>query len=186
MGRWLVRLAVFAMLVSSAEYAQAQNAFVTGTIKDQSGAVMPGVTMTARNQDTGLSRTVVADENGQFRLPALPPGTYTVLAEISGFTKEEVKDITLVIDQTATVDFTMKPATMNETVAVVAEAPMVDTTASTVSTSVSNQQIQDLPVASRRWIDLAMLTPGTRCCSNKLGTRASNLASSGLVLSCDW
>jgi hypothetical protein len=161
MRTWLFRLAVLIGLVLSANYAQAQNAFVTGTIKDQSGAVMPGVTLTARNQDTGLSRTVVADENGHYRLPALPPGAYVVLAEISGFTKEEVKDIVLVIDQTATVDFTMKPAQMSETVAVVAETPMVDTSASTVSTSVSNQQIQDLPVASRRWIDLAMLTPGT-------------------------
>ena len=103
----------------------------------------------------------MSDDNGHFRLPALPPGTYTVTADLTGFTKEEVKDIVLVIDQTAMVNFTMKPAQMSETVAVVAEAPMVDTTKSTVSTSVSTQQIQDLPVASRRWIDLAMLTPGT-------------------------
>ena len=161
MSRWLVRAMVFLVLLLSAEYAQAQNALVAGTIKDQSGAVIPGVTLDAKNQETGLSRTVVSDDNGHFRLPALPPGTYTVTADLAGFTKEEVKDIVLVIDQTAMVDFTMKPAQMSETVAVVAEAPMVDTAASTVSTSVSNQQIQDLPVASRRWIDLAMLTPGT-------------------------
>ena len=90
--------------------AYAQNALVTGSIKDQSGAVMPGVTLTARNQDTGLARNAVSDGNGHFRLPALPPGTYLVSAELSGFTKEEVKDVPLVIDQTATLDFTLKPA----------------------------------------------------------------------------
>lgn len=161
MSRWWMRAVVCVVLLMSARTAQAQNALVAGTIKDQSGAIMPGVTLEAHNQETGLSRSVVSDDNGHFRLPALPPGTYTVTAEIAGFTREEVKDITLVIDQTAIVDFSLKPAQMNETVAVVAEAPMVDTAASTVSTSVSNQQIQDLPVASRRWIDLAMLTPGT-------------------------
>jgi hypothetical protein len=161
MRRVLVRAVVMFVLLLSAEYAHAQNALVTGSIKDQSGAVMPGVTLTARNQDTGLARNAVSDENGHFRLPALPPGTYLVSAELSGFTKEEIKDVPLVIDQTAILDFTLKPAQLNETVSVSAEAPMVDTTASTVSTSVSNQQIQDLPVASRRWIDLAMLTPGT-------------------------
>ena len=66
----------------------------------------------------------------------------------------------LVIDQTAIVDFVLKPATLAETITVTGESPLVDTTASTVATSVSNEQIQDLPVASRRWIDLAMLTPG--------------------------
>ncbi len=161
MRRLLMRLAVCVGLVLSAGYAQAQNAVVTGIIKDQSGAVMPGVTLEARNQETGLSRSVVSDESGHFRLPALPPGTYTVMAALAGFTKEEVKDVVLVIDQTATLDFALKPAQLTETVAVTADAPMVDTSASTVSTSVSNQQIQDLPVASRRWIDLAMLTPGT-------------------------
>src|SRR5207237_3432213 len=70
-------------------------------------------------------------------------------------------DIVLIIDQDAVINFTLKPAGVSEAVTVTGESPIVDTTRSDVSTSVSSQQIQDLPVASRRWIDLAMLTPGT-------------------------
>ncbi|MGH9383122.1 MAG: TonB-dependent receptor, partial [Vicinamibacterales bacterium] len=141
--------------------AWAQNAQITGVVKDQSGAIMPGVTVTATNRDTGFARAGATDAKGEYRLPALPPGVYAVATEISGFTSETRPDIVLVIDQTAIISFTLKPAAVAETVTVTGESPMVDTTRSDVSTSVSTQQIQDLPVASRRWIDLAMLTPGT-------------------------
>jgi len=141
--------------------ASAQNAQITGVVKDQSGAVIPGVTITATNGDTGFSRTAVSDAKGEYRLPALPPGTYAVTSELPGFSSETRPDILLVIDQTAVISVTLKPASIAETVTVTGESPIVDTTRSDVSTSVSMQQIQDLPVASRRWIDLAMLTPGT-------------------------
>jgi Carboxypeptidase regulatory-like domain len=140
--------------------AFAQNAQITGTLKDQSGGVLPGASVSARNQETGLSRTAVTDSGGEYRLPALPPGTYTVSAELQGFGSESRNDLTLVIDQTAIIDFTLRPATLSETVTVTGDAPLVDTQVSSVATSVTNAQIQDLPVASRRWIDLAMLTPG--------------------------
>ncbi len=81
--------------------------------------------------------------------------------ELSGFSNETRPDIILIIDQTAIIHFALKPAAVSETVTVTGESPIVDVTRSDVSTSVSTQQIQDLPVASRRWIDLAMLTPGT-------------------------
>jgi hypothetical protein len=141
--------------------ARAQNAQITGTVKDASGGVIPGATITARNVDTGFTRTGVTDSQGEYRLPSLPPGRYAVTTELSGFTTEARPDITLIIDQTATINFSLKPAAIAETVTVTGESPIVDITRSDVSTSVSTQQIQDLPVASRRWIDLAMLTPGT-------------------------
>jgi hypothetical protein len=117
--------------------------------------------VTARNVETGFSRNAVTDSGGEFRLPSLPPGRYAVAAELQGFTTETRTDIVLVIEQTAIITFNLKPASVAETVTVSAEAPIVDTTRSDVATSVSTRQIQDLPVASRRWIDLAMLTPGT-------------------------
>jgi hypothetical protein len=141
--------------------ALAQNAQITGVVKDQSGAIIPGATITATNADTGFTRSAVSDEKGEYRLPALPPGSYAVATELQGFSGETRPDIVLVIDQTAILNFTLKPAGITETVTVTGESPIVDTTRSDVSTSVSTQQIQDLPVASRRWIDLAMLTPGT-------------------------
>ena len=115
--------------------AFAQNAQITGTLKDQSGGVLPGATVTARNEETGLTRTAVTEAAGEYRLPALPPGRYTVTAELQGFTTETRQDLTLVIDQTVAVDFTLKPATLAETITVTGESPLVDTTASTVATA---------------------------------------------------
>jgi carboxypeptidase family protein len=152
-------LALGAILTAAA--ASAQNAQITGTLKDQSGAILPGVTVTAKNDATGLTRTATTDSTGQYRLSALTPGTYTITTDLQGFGQEARKDIVLVIDQVAIIDFTLKPAAVAETISVVGESPIVDTTKSDVSTSVSTDQIQNLPVASRRWIDLAMLTPGT-------------------------
>jgi hypothetical protein len=130
-------------------------------VKDSSGAIIPGATVTARNVDTGLTRVAVTDGAGEYRLPSLPPGRYSVGTELSGFSTETRPDIILIIDQTAILNFALKPAAIAETVTVTGDSPIVDVTRSDVSTSVSTQQIQDLPVASRRWIDLAMLTPGT-------------------------
>jgi carboxypeptidase family protein len=140
--------------------AEAQNAQITGTVKDTSGAVVPGVSVSAHNADTGLVRTDVTDSVGDYRLGALPPGIYSVTSELVGFTSETRPNITLVIEQNAVINFVMKPATVSETVTVSGESPIVDTSRSDVATSVSTAQIQDLPVASRRWIDLALLAPG--------------------------
>src|SRR3989441_4510029 len=162
MCKWLVRGAVLMLwLTFSPSPASAQNAQITGVVKDSSGGVVPGVTVTGRNAESGFTRVAVTEGNGEYRLPSLPPGRYAVTAELSGFNTETRPDIVLVIEQTANIAFTLKPAAVAETVVATAESPIVDMTRSDVSTAVSTQQIQDLPVASRRWIDLPMLTPGT-------------------------
>jgi outer membrane receptor protein involved in Fe transport len=161
MRKRFVAMAVVSMLLAAASSLYAQNAQVTGQVKDSSGGVIPGATVSAKNQANGLTRTDVTDTAGNFRLVALPPGTYTVATELQGFSTETRPDIVLTIDQTATINFTLKPASVSETVTVTGESPVVDVTRSDVSTAMSTQQIQDLPVAARRWIDMAMLTPGT-------------------------
>jgi outer membrane receptor protein involved in Fe transport len=152
---------VLVCLGAFASTAYAQNAQISGVVKDSSGAVIPGVTITARNVDTGLTRVAVTETNGDYRVPSLPPGVYAVATELTGFSIESRPDITLIIDQTAVINFVLKPAAVSETVTVTGESPIVDTTKSDVSTAVNMQQIQNLPTSSRRWIDLAMLTPGT-------------------------
>src|ERR1051326_6273214 len=139
------RLVGFLFLVSFgiATHAFAQNAQITGVVKDSSGAVIPGATVTVRNVETGFSRTAVTDDSGDYRLPSLPPGRYAMTTELSGVTTETRPDITLVIDQTATIHFVLKPATVAETVTVTGASPIVDVTRSDVSTAVSSEQIQD-------------------------------------------
>jgi carboxypeptidase family protein len=161
MRTWHSVVLALVIAVGLSSSAHAQNAQIAGVVKDQSGAVIPGASITARNVDTGFTRVAVSDGGGEYRLVSLPPGRYAVAAELSGFSTETRPDIVLIIDQTATLNFSLKPAALSETVTVTGESPIVDVTRSDVSTSVSTQQIQDLPVASRRWIDLAMLTPGT-------------------------
>src|SRR6266511_4294705 len=161
MRKWQLGLLALVVWIAGVPAAYAQNAQVTGSVKDASGAIIPGATITARNVETGLTRVAVTDGSGEYRLPSLPPGRYAVGTELSGFSTETRPDIILVIDQTAIITFVLKPAALAETVTVTGESPIVDVTRSDVSTAVSSQQIQDLPVASRRWIDLAMLTPGT-------------------------
>lgn len=153
-------LALLLVVVSPSD-GWAQNAQIIGSVKDQTGGIVPGATVTAKNQESGLTRINVTNERGEFRLPALPPGIYRLTVELSGFNTESRPDILLTIEQTAALNFTLRPAAVAETVTVTGEAPIIDTSRSDVATAVSNRQIQDLPVASRRWIDLAMLVPGT-------------------------
>ena len=101
-----------ALLAAASGTAFAQNAQVIGTLKDSSGGVLPGVTVTARNEETGLTRTAVSEANGEYRLPALPPGRYAVAAELLGFTGETRQNLVLVIDQTLTVDFEFLPGSV--------------------------------------------------------------------------
>ena len=156
----LFRFASLMALLALGSTTFAQNAQIVGVAKDETAGALPGVSVIVKNKESGLVRTVVTDGTGAYRVSALPPSLYSISTQLSGF-RSETREILLVIDQTATIPFVLRPASLTETVDVTAEAPLVDTTISTVSTSVSNVQIQSLPVASRRWIDLAMLTPGT-------------------------
>ena len=95
------RISLFALLAVGST-AFAQNAKVTGVAKDETGGTLPGVTVTAKNKESGLVRTSVTDATGAYRLPALPPGLYSVTTQLSGF-RSEGREILLVIDQTATI-----------------------------------------------------------------------------------
>ena len=141
--------------------ALAQYGQIEGTVMDATGAVLPGATVTATNEETGVSRSSVADSGGDYRLPALLPGPYTVTAELSGFSTVQTTGVILTIQQTIVMNMELALAQVEETVTVTGSAPLLDTRRSDISTSVSDLQIQDLPVASRRWVDLALLTPGT-------------------------
>ena len=93
-------MVALAVLLAAAD-AAAQNAQIIGTVKDESGAIVPGATVTARNQETGLTRTDVTNDKGDYRLPALPPGIYKVTVELRASTPRSRPDILLTIEQTA-------------------------------------------------------------------------------------
>jgi hypothetical protein len=136
-------------------------AAIDGVIKDEQGAVLPGATLTIRNVESGVERSAVSESDGRYRLQALPPGTYSLKAELQGFAAQEVVDIVMTIGLELKQDFTMRIQALAESVTVTAESPVVDVTKSEVAGVVTQQQIQTLPVNSRQYLNLALLMPGT-------------------------
>src|ERR1051325_5058145 len=108
--------------------AQAASAAITGTIADTQGGVLPGVTVTSTNADSGTVRTTVTEADGKYRIPGLAPGRYNLTEELPGFQTVAVKDIVLVINQEYTRDFQLGLSTLQESVTVTGEAPIVEAT----------------------------------------------------------
>ena len=155
------RTAVFVALVSlvgSAGYAQ--QASIIGVAADQTKAVLPGVNVTATDQAAGRQFVSVTNEKGEYRLLTLPPGMYTIQAELSGFSTVMLKDVELLVGQNATIPFTMKLASVSETLTVVGETPLVDTQSSQVSGNVDRRQMEELPLQGRNWMELSKLVKG--------------------------
>ena len=159
-----IRLAVFAILLATASALPAHSQSATGSIEgivlDSSGAVLPGVTVTAVHRDTGASRSTVSDESGVFRLPLLPVGTYEVTAELGGFSTRKQSEVVLTIGQTATLRVEMAVAGLAETVTVSGASPVLETSRTSASSTVDETAVQNLPVNGRNFIDFALLTPG--------------------------
>ena len=106
----IVVLVVLASLVGSSAFAQ--QASIAGTAMDESKAVLPGVNVTATDQSAGRTQVAVTNEKGEYRLQNLPPGKYTLQAELSGFSTVMFKDVELLVGQNATIPFTMKLASV--------------------------------------------------------------------------
>src|SRR5688572_28237360 len=109
-------------------FAQSSTGSIQGVVTDAQGGIMPGVAVTIRNTDTNATRTLMTDSQGRYRLPNLQPGPYELTAELTGFAKLVRSGLTLALNQDAVVDVAMKTATMTETVTVVGDAALLNTT----------------------------------------------------------
>ena len=141
-------------------FGQLPTATILGTVKDSSGAVIPEAKVTARNVDTGISRTANTENDGSYRFSALPVGNYAVDVEHAGFSRESRTGLTLTVGQEAVVNVTLNVGTTAQTVTITGEAPQVDTTSSALGGVVNEQKLQDLPLNGRNYLDLASLQPG--------------------------
>jgi outer membrane receptor protein involved in Fe transport len=144
-----------------AGWAQYDTGGVDGRVFDESRAAVPGAAITARNQATGLTRTVTASATGTYRIGSLPPGEYEVTAELAGFAKQARK-VTVQVSSAVTVDFTMTVSAQTEAVTVVGEVPLVSTTTSDVGQVINQKLVDNLPLNGRKFQDLSLLVPGTR------------------------
>ena len=153
---------VVALALALPHTANAQSVMgaIQGTVVDQSGGLLPGVTVTVTNTETGLSRPTVTDEAGMFRAELLPVGTYDVLAELAGFAPQKQSKVSVTVGSTVTMEVPLRVASVAETVTVTGEAPVLETTRTQVSDTVSEASVRNLPVNGRNFINFALLTPG--------------------------
>ncbi len=159
---WLRSTLALALVAGAATAAPAQETTgtITGTVKDTSGAVIPGVSVTARNTATNLSTTVVSDQTGVYTIPLLPPGTYEIAAELAGFKKFVRPGIELHVNDRLKVDVPLEAGNLAETVEVTAESPVVKTESSDISTLINNTQVLEMPLNGRNIVQLVAMQPG--------------------------
>jgi hypothetical protein len=141
-------------------FGQGAVAEVNGNAVDQSGAVLPGVTITLTEETTGLVRSVVSNETGRFSVPALQPGRYTMSAELQGFQTQTLTGVTVNVGQALTINFTLPVGTLQDQITVTGEAPLIEVTTTELGKNVSSTEIENLPMQGREQYALLQLVPG--------------------------
>src|SRR3989339_2069624 len=158
---------LLAALLAVPAFAQEQRGSIEGIVKDSSGAVLPGVTVEARNPAGGAVATSITDAAGNYRFPALPPGEYEVTADLQGFTPHHVR-VPLGLGQLKKIDITMNIAGVAESVQVTAESPIVDVKQSASFQNIRNELVDKLP-RGRDFTSLVTIAPGTNSESKLAG-----------------
>src|SRR5206468_2478685 len=142
--------------------AQTAAGTITGTVKDETGAVLPGASITITNTDTALARNLVSDPSGRYAAPDLPPGPYEIKASIQGFSTVVRSGVRLTVGREAVVDLALKLGTVSDQITVVGEAPTVDLKTGSTGGLITGEQTEGLPLNGRSYVELASLTPGVQ------------------------
>ena len=150
--------------VLAPSFARAQGgtstASVAGKVSDATGGVLPGVTVTVTSLATNQQRTVVTNEEGVYRFAGLPPGNYSITAELEGFAKFVQSDIRLQVGAASDLNVTMRLSSVSESLTVTGQTAIIESAKTDLSTVISRDQIDTLPTISRNFLDYALLTPG--------------------------
>lgn len=157
---WKFFFLAVAMLSVRMAAAQIASGTISGAVKDSSGAVIPGAAVMATNTDTGTTRSGSTGGDGSYKFSALSLGKYEIKAEHTGFQTEVQKDLQLNVGEEAVINFTLQVGAVGQTVAVTAEAPIIETTTANVSGLVAENEVRDLPLNARNLVELATLFPG--------------------------
>jgi len=148
------------LAVSVPVFSQTTTGRILGTVRDQTGAPLPAATVTVTDVQRGITRTVATDDSGRYVVPNLTPGLYTVRTEAKGFKTVERPNIQIEVATDLTVDVSLPTGDVKETVIVEEEVPLLDTTTSTLGGTLSNKEINDLPLNGRNYENLLQLRPG--------------------------
>src|ERR1700736_5986398 len=153
-------LGIGMFLVCVPLFSQGNQGRITGTITDQSGGVIAGATVTVKDVQRGVSRTLTTGDSGEYNAPNLLPGTYAVRAEANGFKIVQRENILLKVGKEVRVDLGLQPGDTSQTITVTEQLPLVETTNATLGGTLSNETINDLPLNGRNYINLLTLRPG--------------------------
>src|SRR5208337_84692 len=177
----VVLLSLFTLMLVACLAAQTDTASLNGTITDTSGAVIPKARITVTQPATGFSRETVSGPGGDYNIPLLPPGSYSMKVQAQGFSTVEQKGITLLVGRAVTLNQTLKPGGANEVVEVTAAPPMIETTVSNVVGTVSPTEVSNLPILDRNFSGLETLIPGVRQAEgfDPTKTRVGNISVNG-------
>ncbi len=160
-ARALLSAFLFLLLIPTFAAAQAgSTAQIAGTVKDDTGGVLPGVTVTVTQTATGFTRTAVSDESGGYVIPNLPVGPYRLEATLQGFRSYVQTGIVLTVNATPTINVVLALGAVSEQISVQANAAMVETRSTGVGQLIDNQRVLELPLNGRQVTDLLLLSPG--------------------------
>jgi len=185
-GHWLQRTAaalLAALVVTgvSSAWAQTVGGTIVGVVADAQGGALPGVTLTARNLETGATRVVATEGDGRYRIGGLPPGRYDLVAELQGFSTVDVAGLTLTIGLEVQQNLKLGIQALEETVTVTGVTPTVEVTKTEVATVITQQQISMLPIEGRSAITLSLLLPGTSTDTTRPQRPGANVGAGGMT-----
>lgn len=155
-------LSTFVLLITAsvATWAQSSSGTFLGVVRDSTGAVVPGASISIVNQDTGFRREATTDNSGEYEMPYVPLGNYTISCKSTGFKAVERRGVNLQVDQKARIDFTLAVGEVSETVTVSEAAPLVKSASSEFGEVVQKKAVQELPLNGRNYVQLVHLTAG--------------------------
>jgi hypothetical protein len=162
MARGIVLLALLGLFLTAPSLASDRTGTITGTVTDPSGALVRKVLVTAVSRATNASRNAETNDDGDFTIALLLPGRYQVIAEGAGFRKSIFSDVTVDVDQTVRVDFTLEVGAASEEVRVKDTPPAIQTDTSTLGQVMNNRLVEELPLNVRNFLSFALLVPGSQ------------------------
>src|SRR5258708_8761405 len=177
-NRLLATAFTFGLIFGFATVARAQNGSISGTVSDSTGAVVPAAQVSVRDVLTGAARATTTNAQGFYEFLAVKPSKYELTVEATGFGRAIKHDINVVVGVESHLDVMLKPGSVAETIEVTGEVPLIEPEKTNVSYSIESQQIQNLPLQGRQFLDLALLTPGVT--AQAPGTQAGGINVSGM------
>jgi hypothetical protein len=159
-GLPVVALAVVLFVAAVPAFAQLSTASLNGVVRDPSGAVLPGASVVVRNVETGVQRTTVANNAGNYVFLDLNPGRYTLQVKAGGFSEKNISEFVLGVNQTATIDIALNVGSENQAITVEASAEQLQVSNADLGTVIGTRQVNDLPLNGRNFTQLLSLTPG--------------------------